>query len=119
MFFFCPPRFLAILAARAEDEDHNNTVSFERCLESALVSTEFFCLPGDYRKDVPPPSESSTRGRARKRRNKKATHFMTRKDPLLVLRRRKSPFRMQDKRPNEPRAKPPFSLFGLLLLLLQ
>ena len=29
-------------------------VTFDRCLDSALVISEAFCLPSDYRKDVPP-----------------------------------------------------------------
>merc|ERR1719328_368382 len=29
-------------------------VTFDRCLDSALVISEAFCLPADYRKDVPP-----------------------------------------------------------------
>ena len=29
-------------------------MTFDRCLDSALVISEAFCLPSDYRKDVPP-----------------------------------------------------------------
>ena len=31
--------------------------TFVECTKSALVVSEVFCLPKDYRKDVPPPSK--------------------------------------------------------------
>lgn len=36
---------------------NSDLVSFEKCMASSLVSTNVFCLPSDYRKDVPPPSK--------------------------------------------------------------
>ena len=31
--------------------------TFVKCTKSALVVSEVFCLPKDYRKDVPPPGK--------------------------------------------------------------
>jgi hypothetical protein len=31
---------------------------FSACVERNLVVSEVFCLPADYKKDIPPPSES-------------------------------------------------------------
>ena len=36
-------------------DDENE--AFNRCTRDALVVSEVFCLPSDYRKDVPPPSK--------------------------------------------------------------
>ena len=33
-------------------------LEFQRCVRRAKVVSEVFCLPEDYRKDVPPASES-------------------------------------------------------------
>ena len=38
-------------------DDENE--AFNRCTRDALVVSEVFCLPSDYRKDVPPPSKKS------------------------------------------------------------
>ena len=42
-------------------DDENE--AFNRCTQDALVVSEVFCLPSDYRKDVPPPSKFKFLGR--------------------------------------------------------
>ena len=39
--------------------DESDVEAFEACMKNALVVSEVFCLPSDYRKDVPPPSKFS------------------------------------------------------------
>jgi hypothetical protein len=46
--------FRLSLALSGKDED---VAAFKACMEDALVVSEVFCLPSDYRKDVPPPSK--------------------------------------------------------------
>ena len=55
--FYCSSRFGKKPVITTKEEDIE---AFKECTKSALVVSEVFCLPSDYRKDVPPPSKFST-----------------------------------------------------------
>ena len=46
------------LSTQLSEEDSLEEEEYQKCLKNALVVSEVFCLPSDYRKDVPPPSKS-------------------------------------------------------------
>ena len=41
-------------------------MKYQDCVENSLVVSEVFCLPADYRKDVPPPSKELLKGVSQK-----------------------------------------------------
>ena len=55
--FYCSSRFGKNPVITTKEEDIE---AFKECTKSALVVSEVFCLPADYRKDVPPPSKFFT-----------------------------------------------------------
>jgi hypothetical protein len=55
--FYCSSRFGKKPVITTKEEDIE---AFKECTKSALVVSEVFCLPSDYRKDVPPPSKFFT-----------------------------------------------------------
>ena len=56
LFIYLSSRRLFLEAARPEP---SSVEEYTTCVENknSLVISEVFCLPQDYRKDVPPPSE--------------------------------------------------------------
>jgi hypothetical protein len=44
---------------KGSDGEQQQGLTYVRCMETALVISEVFCLPADYRKDVPPDTSKT------------------------------------------------------------
>ena len=59
-FFSCQTLihlYYSLTASITSKDDADEAEIYKNCMKNSLVLSEVFCLPSDYKKDVPPPSK--------------------------------------------------------------